>query len=213
VSAIGEGRRAAEVIDKYLVGAAFCRPNSGRQNAAPTELPRPYLVTTNPTADDYADYNKKPRVKLKHLPPEKRKTNFKEVTARITETQAKKEAMRCLECGCADFHECKLIKYTHQYNVNGDKYKNTITKAGADEKIPNITQTPDKCILCGLCVRICDEVVGAGILGMEGRGFDTTVTARFGHNCPPEICIDCGKCAEACPTGALIKREVNNGNL
>ncbi|MCL2370899.1 MAG: FAD-dependent oxidoreductase [Firmicutes bacterium] len=193
IAAIGEGRRVAEVIDCYL--------KSGKV----VGIREPYLAKTEPDKEDFADQKKKSRVKMKHLPPENRRTNFKQVSKGYTEAQAVKEARRCLECGCKDFLECKLVDYANRYDVKPQKYGNDMADKNTGGEIANVEKTPDKCILCGLCVRICDEVVGAGILGLEGRGFDTTVSVRFGSDCPPETCVDCGKCAEVCPTGALIK--------
>jgi len=196
ITAVGEAKRAAQAIDNYLKGK-------------PLGAPKPYLVKTEPSADDYTDYKKASRAKMRHLKPEVRRTNFEEVNAGYNEKEAIAEAARCLECGCADYEDrggsCKLIKYANQYNVQPEKYGNSTAGHKTDnDKIPNIKQTPDKCILCGLCVRVCEEVVGAGVLGFTGRGFDTAVCAEFGSSNPPEVCITCGKCADACPTGALI---------
>ena len=60
-----------------------------------------------------------------------------------------------------------------------------------------------KCILCGLCVRICDEVAKQGILGLVGRGFPTVVKPEFNNPETISVCASCKKCAESCPTGAL----------
>ncbi len=64
----------------------------------------------------------------------------------------------------------------------------------------------EKCILCGLCVRVCDEVVGAKALGFVGRGQDRKVGTPFMEH--PESCIGCGACSYVCPTDAIdMERE------
>ena len=65
-----------------------------------------------------------------------------------------------------------------------------------------ITHDPDKCVLCGLCYRICDQEVGKTFLGLYNRGFSTVVNPMV----PDEarvFCASCLKCVEACPTGAM----------
>lgn len=64
-----------------------------------------------------------------------------------------------------------------------------------------IAKGDEVCVKCGLCVRICDEVVGAGALAMEGRGTETSFNPPF--NEPPERCVGCGSCAFICPVQCI----------
>ena len=70
---------------------------------------------------------------------------------------------------------------------------------------PYIRRNPDKCILCGLCVRICEEVAGATALGFIDRGFDTVIKPAFDADLRDTDCISCGQCVHVCPTGALTE--------
>jgi len=63
----------------------------------------------------------------------------------------------------------------------------------------------DGCILCGMCVRTCREVVGVSAIGFKGRGRDREVTTPFDES--PEDCIACGSCAYVCPVGAIPMTE------
>jgi formate dehydrogenase major subunit len=69
-----------------------------------------------------------------------------------------------------------------------------------------IHRNPDKCILCGLCVRICDELMGVAALGLLGRGFSTVVQPAFNAGLKSSGCISCGQCVSVCPTGALTEK-------
>ena len=188
ITAIGHAKKAAEAVDAYL---------AGRDANAPYN----YLDKTEKTAEDFADREKLPRAEMPHRTPSERRGDFKEINFGFAQETAKKEAERCLECGCLDFHDCKLIRYANQYGVQPEKYSGLTNRRAQSRVIPNVVQTPEKCILCGLCVRLCEEEVRAGVLGYVGRGFDTMVKPA-GDLTP---CENCGKCAEICPTGALIK--------
>jgi formate dehydrogenase major subunit len=188
ITAIGEARRAAEMADRYLRGEELT-------------YTLPYLVKTEKTAGDFADRAKEPRAQMPHRRAEDRRKDFGEINFGFSEEEARREASRCLECGCLDYFECKLIDYANRYAVQPDPYSGKVNRRAAEDDIPNIRRTPDKCILCGLCVRLCDEVVGAGVLGFVGRGFETGVEPAG----DTAVCADCGQCADVCPTGALIK--------
>ena len=80
------------------------------------------------------------------------------------EEQAVKEANRCLECGCHDYFECKLIDFANEYDVKPDRFAGDNNKIEFEDDHPFIVRDPNKCILCGLCVRVCDEVMGVRAL-------------------------------------------------
>ena len=64
--------------------------------------------------------------------------------------------MRCLECGCGDYFECKLVDFANRYDVKPDRVAGDKHCIEYEDEHPFIIRDPNKCILCGLCVRACD---------------------------------------------------------
>lgn len=190
VSAIGEAQKASEVIDSFLCGNMV-------------SYKKPYLSEMTVTDDMFKDREKLSRIKSDVKSPKDRKNNFDEFVYSLTDEQAKKEASRCLECGCHDYFECSLIKHANRYDIFPDKYKGDKRKTDSEKKLTVIERNNGKCILCSLCVRTCDEVAKQGLLGLVGRGFSTTIKPEFQNTSATDICKNCYKCVNACPTGAL----------
>lgn len=201
IEAVAQGKQAAEAIDRYLNGDL--RP-----------LRTSYLVKQEGlTAEDFADQEKAPRAKMPQLTPDERKSNFRQVNLGLSEDDAVAEAARCLECGCRDYFECKLIKYAGDYDVQPERIAGSKHKEKVEEQHPFLERNSDKCILCGLCVRVCEEKMGVTALGLVGRGFETLVMPEFGLPLQETPCISCGQCVAVCPTGALVERLPLDKNL
>ena len=77
-----------------------------------------------------------------------------------------------------------------------------------DESNPYFTYDPSKCIVCSRCVRACEEVQGTFALTIEGRGFDSRVSAGMHENFLESECVSCGACVQACPTATLTEKSV-----
>ena len=194
ISAIAHGKKAALSIDAYLHGMTF-------------EYNPPVLSERDiKTREQLSDIETESRIKTSHVPAEIRKHTFDEFVPLYTDEQAKKEASRCLECGCLDFYECKLVKHANDYGITTDRFKGKKHISNRAKSPENLIYDRDKCILCGQCVRICDEVMGKTALGLAGRGFDTVVLPAMGKPLSETDCISCGQCASVCPTGALTER-------
>ncbi len=190
IEAIGEAEKASKVIDGYLLGM---------------EIPyrKPFVSEKIVTPEMLTGREKIARAVMPVRKAEERVKSFDEIALGLTKEQAMKEASRCLECGCHDYHDCKLIKYANWYDIQPLRFAGAKNIFPKERKLVSIERDQSKCILCGLCVRVCDEVAQKGILGLVGRGFTTTIKPEFRNEDVISICKGCRKCVDACPTGAL----------
>ncbi len=193
IEAIAEAQKAAFCINNYLEG------DDVRYKA-------PYFVEREVTAEEFEDRPKQSREKMPGLTPEARKHNFDPVYFGFTEEQAKAEASRCLECGCHDYYDCKLIRYANKYDIRPGHYTGEVHNRPFIEIADVIEHNPDKCVLCGLCYRTCEEVAKKTFIGLYNRGFSTIINPMFQKAEAASYCATCGLCVEACPTGAMRRK-------
>jgi len=199
VEALAAGRRAATSIDQYLNGEAIT-PEAKPYNCGKGELKDIDL-------SEYDDVERISRTEMPVLEAEERKKNFDQIELGLTEEIAKQEAERCLACGCQDVYECKLRQLATEYQVDDTHYVGRKHHLRIEEnEHPFILKDSNKCILCGRCVRICDEVMGVNAWGFTNRGFDSMVEPALGMPLCETTCVSCGQCVSTCPTGALIPK-------
>jgi formate dehydrogenase major subunit len=198
IEAIAGGRNAAYAMDRKLRGI---KPQTGLSfnisRGGLKEIPDLYFNL----------YKKSKRVSMPTLRPSERKKHFGEVEKGLTQEEALEEARRCLECGCLEGFSCDLRDCCSLYDVSTQEFageKNlSLGRDNLTENLPSIIKDENKCIKCGTCIRICDEVWGLSIWGWVSRGFETQVAPYFDLELENTACDFCGQCADSCPTGAL----------
>lgn len=206
VRAVAAGRQAAAAIDQFL---------SGRQVAGEVRLINVHmgrlndeeLAVVRSTADGAQ------RAPDESLPPEARKRTFEEVVKGLLTDAAVTESRRCVRCSCLAKDYCALRSHATEYGANPGRFKGGGHRRYAAEiSHRRIVYEPNKCILCGRCIRAAAE--GSERLGLAflARGFRTTVGVPFERQLAEGLKVAGQRCVTVCPTGALaFKRGTGSG--
>jgi NADH-quinone oxidoreductase subunit G len=107
---------------------------------------------------------------------------------------------------CAASRSCRLQTLCRRLGVEKVRFHRTQKERPVDHSSVSLVRDPNKCILCGDCVRACTEIQNVGAIDFIHRGAETTVGPAFGKNLAEGECVNCGLCATVCPTGALTPK-------
>lgn len=107
---------------------------------------------------------------------------------------------------CVRNGDCELRKLSDELGIRSRRYSGTRKNYKLDLSSPAIVRDPAKCILCGKCVRVCEEVQGVSAIDFVNRGSETIVGTTFDQGINVSSCVFCGQCVAVCPTGALAEK-------
>jgi NADH-quinone oxidoreductase subunit G len=111
---------------------------------------------------------------------------------------------------CAKSAACQLQDIARRLGIQKVRFKPVHDPVPVDRSSLALVRDPNKCVLCGDCVRFCSEIQGIGAIDFAFRGHETAVLPAFGNDLGKGECVNCGQCASVCPTGALTpKSEVD----
>ncbi len=114
-------------------------------------------------------------------------------------------ANHCRDCTtCEKSGDCKLQDLARTFKIDGVRFPNNMGTPKVDKSSPCIVKDQSKCILCGDCVRMCNEIQNVGAIDFAHRGSKMVVSTAFNKPLKDSPCVGCGQCVAICPTGALV---------
>jgi formate dehydrogenase major subunit/NADH-quinone oxidoreductase subunit G len=118
-----------------------------------------------------------------------------------------------LDCShCSKSRSCELLKTAKhlRIKVKATRFRRLDRKLPLDESSSVFTYDPNKCVLCGKCVWVCQEQLNIGAIGFTRRGFKRIVSTYQDKPLAESRCIECGECVKVCPVGALTFKATEN---
>jgi iron-only hydrogenase group A len=112
----------------------------------------------------------------------------------------------CLQC--IKHGSCELQKLADRFEIRTLRYDKYTRELPLDRTAAGIVRDMNKCIGCGRCVTVCQEVQSVKAIDFMGRGADTVISPGYGMSMGSSVCVNCGQCVVYCPTGALYEKEM-----
>jgi formate dehydrogenase major subunit/NADH-quinone oxidoreductase subunit G len=115
-----------------------------------------------------------------------------------------------LDCGhCKKSRSCELLKVAKglRIKVKAERFRKLERNLPIDESSSFLSYDPNKCVLCGKCVWVCQEKLGIGAIGFTRRGFKRMVSTFLDKPMADSICSQCAECVNVCPVGALTLKD------
>lgn len=107
---------------------------------------------------------------------------------------------------CDRNSNCELQRLSYELGIRERTFvRKNLVKRPKDMSSPGVIRNPEKCIYCGRCVRVCDEVQGVANLSQQHRGTNLVVAPAYERSMNDSVCVHCGQCANVCPTAAIIE--------
>lgn len=130
--------------------------------------------------------------------------NIRQARRDIVELILDNHPMDCQTCERNG--NCELQNLAYSLGVRERLFEGERKHFPVDARSKSVIRVPEKCILCGRCVRVCSEVQGVYNLSQHGRGFYTQVMPAHGAGMDESVCIQCGQCIMVCPVAAFVEK-------
>lgn len=133
---------------------------------------------------------------------ETQNTGLSQIRREIIDLFISEHPLDCVTCDKSG--ACLLQKYAYDFGISKTSHEFEVSKPLYQDDNPFFIRDHQYCILCGRCVRVCDEVVGASAIDFSGRGFEAYIATPFDDPLLDTTCVFCGNCVQVCPTAALM---------